>query len=104
MWQKPWRELHLQGGDLLVCGKCNYFPDQNGGRPDLGYVGNFIRDRAGSEFSKDLFENYWQSGGNVNLGNQRFNSIVNAAGAVVSTSSVTLSNGQPGIAQGSQFL
>ena len=73
---------------------------QNGGRPDLGFVGNKIRDRAGSEFSKDLFENYWQGGGDINISNQRFNSIVNEATSPVgSAKNVTLSNGQSGTAQ-----
>jgi hypothetical protein len=29
-------------------------------RPDLGILGNAIRDHAGSDFGKDLFEHYWQ--------------------------------------------
>jgi hypothetical protein len=75
-----------------------------GGRPDLGVVGNAIRDQAGSAFSQDMFQNYWLSGGNVNLSPSRFNSIVNAAGAVKGSPwSVTLSNGQPGVAKVHSF-
>ena len=32
--------------------------NQGGDPPDLWYVGNQIKNRAGSKFSKDLFENY----------------------------------------------
>ncbi|MGD1961870.1 MAG: RHS repeat-associated core domain-containing protein [Fulvivirga sp.] len=45
---------------------------QSGGRPDLGYVGNEIRSRAGSDFSKDLFERYWLGKGDARLSNERF--------------------------------
>ncbi len=42
------------------------------GRPDLGLMGNLIRERAGSEFSKDLFENFWLRRGDKNLTQTRF--------------------------------
>ena len=66
-------------------------------RPDLGFVGNQIRDRAGSEFSQDMFENYWLGNGDVNLSSARFNDILTHQGTVSATSNITLSNGQPGI-------
>ena len=68
-----------------------------GGRPDLGFVGDNIRNRAGSDFSKDLFENYWLGGGDMTLSTDRFNAIANAAKKLPrQLYSVTLSNGQPG--------
>jgi hypothetical protein len=67
-------------------------------------VGNAIRDQAGSAFSQDMFQNYWLSKGNVNLSQQRFNSIVKAAGIVKgSPRPVTLSNGQQGVAKVHSF-
>jgi len=51
-----------------------------------------------------MFENYWQCGGSVNLSQQRFNSIVKAAGAVQGNPMlVTLSNGQPNMAKVHDF-
>jgi RHS repeat-associated protein len=41
-------------------------------RPDLGKVGNLIRGFAGSDFSKDLFENYWQGKGVYYLSYKNF--------------------------------
>jgi LysM repeat protein len=72
-------------------------------RPDLGVLGNQIRNRAGSEYSKDMFENYWQSKGTVNVSASRFHSILAAAGEVISSSPVTLSNGEPGVAKVHNF-
>ncbi len=73
------------------------------GRPDLGYVGNEIRYRAGSDFSKDMFENYWLGKGVVHLSRSRFNDIVSHAGAAGKPRNVTLSNGQPGVARVHSF-
>ena len=50
--------------------KLSYNGEQ--GRPDLGYVGNSIRDRAGSDFSKDLFERYWLGKGDAKLSQEQF--------------------------------
>ncbi len=69
----------------------------NGGG-DLGYIGNQIRDRAGSDFSKSLFENYWTGGGDMTLSADRFNAIANAAKRLQREYYfVTLSNGQSGV-------
>ena len=76
---------------------------QSQGRPDLGYVGNEIRARAGSDFSQDMFENYWLGKGDVHLSQSRFNDIVSNAGAGVKLRNVTLSNGQPGVARWHSF-
>lgn len=54
------------------------FPNQPG-RPDLGKLGNQIRSHAGSEFSKDLFENYWQGKGTYYISTEEFAKIVAAA-------------------------
>ena len=45
------------------------------GRPDLGKLGNLIRRFAGSDFSKDLFENYWQGKGTFYLSEKEFDNI-----------------------------
>lgn len=45
-------------------------------RSDLGFIGNNIRDNAGSEFSKNMFENYWKGDGDVELSSQRFAGIL----------------------------
>lgn len=74
-----------------------------GGRPDLGSLGNEIRNRAGSDFSKDMFENYWLGKGDVNLSQSRFNDIVKHAGAGGKGSNVILSNSQPGVARVHSF-
>ncbi len=60
---------------LLACRNCDFQEE----RPDLGYIGNKIRDRAGSEFSKDMFENYWLGKGDVVISQDRFLSIWSAA-------------------------
>ncbi|MBX2897712.1 MAG: hypothetical protein KF763_19885 [Cyclobacteriaceae bacterium] len=62
----------------------NYYKDKQqqqtqGGRPDLGSIGNAIRDRAGSDFSKDMFENYWLGKGDLILSQDRFLDIWGAA-------------------------
>ncbi|UII27582.1 hypothetical protein LVD15_03915 [Fulvivirga maritima] len=46
-------------------------------RPDLGYVGNEIRKRAGSDFAKDLFERYWLGRGDAVMSKERFLDIWN---------------------------
>lgn len=45
-------------------------------RPDLGFLGNNIRRYAGSDFSKDMFENYWNGSGDVELTGKRFAGIL----------------------------
>ena len=45
-------------------------------RSDLGYLGNIIRSYAGSNFSKDMFENYWNGNGDVELSGKRFAGIL----------------------------
>jgi hypothetical protein len=81
-------------------GECGF---AGSGRLDLGVIGNFIRNQAGSEFSKDLFQNYWQAGGDIALSQTRFKSIVRAAGNIQQESPVTLENGQPGMAKVHSF-
>jgi len=48
-------------------------------RPDLGFLGNKIRNFAGSDFSKDLFENYWLKKGTMYLSEKVFKNISEAA-------------------------
>lgn len=48
-------------------------------RPDLGLVGNLSRAALHGDFSKDLFENYWQGKGPMQLSDDRFQDIVEAA-------------------------
>jgi RHS repeat-associated protein len=73
---------------------------QSGGGRDLGMMGNFIRSQAGSEFGQSLFTNYWLSGGDVTLSQERFNSIVRSAGVVKGNpKAIILSNGQAGLAK-----
>ncbi len=98
---------YMRGG-VVTLEFPKYFKTNNGrnggGRPDLGFWGNVIRNQAGSEFSKDMFENYWLGRGTVNLTQQQFNSIVKAAGAVYGNPEpVTLSNGQLGVAKVHSF-
>ena len=49
---------------------------QESKRPDLGFLGNSIRNYAGSNFSKNMFENYWTGGGDVELTGKRFAGIL----------------------------
>ena len=53
-------------------------PNQTG-RPDLGKLGNEIRNFAGSDFSKDLFENFWLGKGSYYISDKEFIEIVAAA-------------------------
>ena len=53
-------------------------PSQTG-RPDLGKLGNQIRSYAGSDFSKDLFENYWLAKGTYYISEKEFTQIAAAA-------------------------
>lgn len=45
-------------------------------RPDLGSIGNQIRNSAGSNFSKYLFERYWRGKGDYRLSKAQLNHIV----------------------------
>jgi RHS repeat-associated protein len=77
---------------------------QEDGRPDLGEIGNAIRDQVtGDSFNKDLFEQYWLGSGDLSLTDEQFIKITNAGlehngGSVASSRAITLSNGEPGVA------
>ena len=45
-------------------------------RESLGFLGNQIRNKAGSDFSKDLFENYWNGNGDKELTDKEFLGIL----------------------------
>ena len=65
--------LNLKVGDIFKVERESPKPEE---RIDLGFVGNNIRERAGSEFSKNLFENYWTGKGDVELSGERFAGIL----------------------------
>ncbi|PKL80004.1 MAG: hypothetical protein CVV25_06010 [Ignavibacteriae bacterium HGW-Ignavibacteriae-4] len=64
--------LQLNVGDIFKVENSSSAPY----RSDLRFIGNNIRDNAGSEFSKNMFENYWTGGGDVELSSQRFAGIL----------------------------
>lgn len=64
--------LDLNVGDVFEVENSSNAPY----RSDLGFIGNNIRDNAGSEFSKNMFENYWKGGGDVELSSKRFAGIL----------------------------
>ena len=69
---------------------------------DLGFLGNQIRDRAGSDFSKEMFARYWNGDGDYNMGVLRFASILNYVKNNPETVSkkfndITFSNAESGI-------
>jgi RHS repeat-associated protein len=53
--------------------------------PSLGFVGNVIRNQLDTDLSKDLFENYWNSGGDVRLSTDQFGQIVRSAQTLTPT-------------------
>lgn len=65
--------LTLKIGDVFNVEHSSSAPES---REDLGYLGNNIRNRAGSEFSKNMFENYWNGDGDVELSGERFAGIL----------------------------
>jgi hypothetical protein len=65
--------LNLKVGDVFQVEHTTTAPES---RDNLGLMGNQVRERAGSEFSKNLFENYWTGGGDVELSGQRFAGIL----------------------------
>ena len=65
--------LNLKVGDIFKVERESPKPEE---RIDLGFVGNTIRKEAGSEFSKNLFENYWKGNGDVELSGERFAGIL----------------------------
>lgn len=65
--------LQLNVGDVFQVENTSPTPES---REDLGFIGNNIRDRAGSEFSKNMFENYWNGEGDVELSSERFAGIL----------------------------
>jgi hypothetical protein len=71
-----------------------------------GAVGNSIRDRAGSDYAKGLFENYWLGSGNVVLTKERFCDIVGYAQSTGQSSNkgvLTNFHGQASIAVVTNF-
>lgn len=65
--------LDLNVNDVLEVEHTTEAPEE---RDDLGYVGNNIRKRASSEFSKDMFENYWNGDGDIELTGERFMGVL----------------------------
>ena len=61
-------------GDLAI----HYSDEESqGDRPDLGRIGNSIRDQVESPIEKDLFEHYWLGRGtNVELTKEQFGRVV----------------------------
>jgi RHS repeat-associated protein len=90
--------LNLKIGDVFQVEHTINAPDS---RDDLGFMGNKIRERAGSEFSKNLFENYWTGGGNIELSGKRFAGILmyikDNVPEAKNPQVITLSNGTQGI-------
>jgi hypothetical protein len=65
--------LNLKVGDIFKVESSSPTPES---REDLGFMGNKVRNRAGSEFSKNMFENYWNGNGDVELSGQRFAGVL----------------------------
>ena len=65
--------LNLKVGDVFQVENTTPAPDS---REELGYLGNEIRDRAGSDFSKNMFENYWNGSGDVELSGKKFAGVL----------------------------
>lgn len=65
--------LNLKVGDVFQVENTTPKPKS---RENLHFTGNNIRDRAGSEFSKNMFENYWKGEGDVELSGKRFAGIL----------------------------
>lgn len=65
--------LNLKVGDVFKVEHTSPTPES---RDDLSGFGNIIRENAGSEFSKNLFENYWNGGGDIELTDERFAGIL----------------------------
>ena len=65
--------MQLRVGDIFIVENVTPKPKN---RPDLGFIGNLIRDKAGSEFSKNLFENYWLGKGDIELTSKKFEAIL----------------------------
>ncbi|MFN4144414.1 MAG: hypothetical protein ACK4GN_01230 [Runella sp.] len=57
----------------------DYLRAPSWGRPDLGLIGNAIRNQAGSEFAKDMFERYWLGLGDYTLPANIFAEAVSVA-------------------------
>ena len=66
-------KLTLKEGDVLQVESDE--PSSNE-RESLGFLGNQIRNKAGSNFSKDLFENYWNGNGDKELTDKEFLGIL----------------------------
>lgn len=78
----------------------NYAATAKGGTPDHGFLGNQIRERAGSTFSKQIFDNYWRGGGDFSISASRFESIVKASKGLPGTNyPANLTSGRIGTAR-----
>ena len=66
--------LNLKVGDVL---EIQNFDESSSSRENLGKLGNTIREKAGSAFSKDLFENFWNGNGDIELSSKEFAGILN---------------------------
>ncbi len=69
---EPWAEKYSNNNYIIEIYYYNKYIN-------LGFIGNNIRKRAGSNFSKKMFENYWTNGGNINLSISTFYNIINTA-------------------------
>ena len=65
--------LNLRIGDIFEIESTDNMPET---REDLGVLGNLIRDQASSEFSKNMFENFWNGGGDIELTGKQFAGIL----------------------------
>ena len=61
--------LQLNVGDVLSVTHKTSAPMS---RTDLSGLGNTIRDEVDSEYAKDLFENYWTGGGDLDMDSKQF--------------------------------
>ena len=61
--------LQLNVGDIL---KVTHETSAPMWRTDLSGLGNTIRDQIDSEYAKDLFENYWTGGGDLEMDSKQF--------------------------------
>ena len=61
--------IDLKTSDVFKVESTSIEPES---REDFGYIGNGMRNRAHSEYSKNLFENYWKGKGDVEMSSERF--------------------------------
>jgi len=64
-------------------------------RPDLGKIGNFIRNQLDSKFEKDAFDRYWLGWGDLHLSSTQFNAIIRAPNMKIQSSEIINQNNKP---------